>query len=90
MLAGLSKVLFLKVPYYYGGVDPEVEELVRGNTESTEISFNGCLRNIRMNNQNIPGEHEASGVIRCSDNVEPGIFFGTGIRSHVILRKLNN
>lgn len=76
---------FTKVPYYYGGVDPKVMELVRANTEGAELSFNGCLRSIRMNNQRIGGQHEAFGVIRCSSKVEPGIFFGTGARSHVIL-----
>lgn len=82
------KVFYYKVPYYYGGVDSEVVELVRGNTEDTELSFNGCLRNMRMNNQRVGGQHEAFGVIRCSSNVEPGIFFGGGARSHVILREL--
>lgn len=81
-------MFYYKVPYYYGGVDPEVVELVTGNTENTDLSFNGCLRNMRMNNQRVGGKHEAFGVIRCSSNVEPGVFFGLGGRAHVILREL--
>lgn len=61
---------------------------MRGNTEGTELSFNGCLRNLRMNNQRVGGEHEAFSLIRCSENVEPGIFFPGGLRSHVVLRML--
>ncbi|XP_050725715.1 laminin subunit alpha-like isoform X5 [Eriocheir sinensis] len=84
---GDSVYIDLQVPYYYGGVAAEVVELVRGNTEGIDLSFNGCLRNIRMNNQRIAGQPEATGVIRCSSNVEPGIFFSGGGRSHVILLK---
>lgn len=41
-----------------------------------------------MNNLRVGGEHEAFSLIRCSDNVEPGIFFWGGVRSHVVIRKL--
>lgn len=72
-------------PFYYGGVDPEVVEMVRANTEQTELSFNGCLRNLRLSYQRMGGAHKAFGVIPCSNNTEPGVFFGTGSRAHGIL-----
>ncbi|XP_064094479.1 laminin subunit alpha-like isoform X2 [Macrobrachium nipponense] len=84
---GESKFIDLESPYYYGGVNQEVTELVRQNTENTELSFNGCLRNIRMNNNRLGGKHEAHSLNRCSDKVETGVFFGEGLRSHVILNK---
>ncbi|XP_069164876.1 laminin subunit alpha isoform X2 [Procambarus clarkii] len=84
---GDSKYIDLKEPYYYGGIGADVVELIRQNTEGTELSFNGCLRNFRMNNQRVGGAHEAFHLVRCSANVEPGIFFGDGPRANVILRK---
>ncbi|XP_069936947.1 laminin subunit alpha-like isoform X4 [Cherax quadricarinatus] len=84
---GDSKFIDLKEPVYYGGIAAEVADVVRPNTEGTELSFNGCLRNFRLNNQRVGGSHDAYGLIRCSANVEPGIFFGDGPRANVILRK---
>ncbi|MPC67443.1 Laminin-like protein epi-1 [Portunus trituberculatus] len=74
-----------EVPYYYGGLNPKVVQQARANTEGTELSFNGCLRNFRMNNQRITGQHEAFSVNRCSSHVEPGVFFAEGPRAHIIL-----
>uniref|UniRef100_A0A0P4VVW3 Laminin subunit alpha n=1 Tax=Scylla olivacea TaxID=85551 RepID=A0A0P4VVW3_SCYOL len=85
--SGESNFIDLEVPYYYGGLDPQVVQQVSANTEGTELSFNGCLRNIRMNNQRITGQHEAFSVNRCSSNAEPGVFFGVGARAHIILLK---
>ncbi|XP_071537849.1 laminin subunit alpha isoform X2 [Panulirus ornatus] len=87
---GNSKYIDLRPPYYYGGVSSEVVNLVHTNTEGTELSFSGCLRNLRLNNQRIGGAHEAFNLIRCSSKVEPGVFFGDGIRAHVILLKKFN
>lgn len=84
---GKSKFIDLKPPYYYGGLSTEIADQARANTEETDLSFNGCLRIMRMNNQRLSGEHQAFGLNRCSENVEPGIFFGEGLRAHVILRQ---
>ncbi|XP_042212496.1 laminin subunit alpha-like isoform X1 [Homarus americanus] len=84
---GDSKYIDVEQPFYYGGISSDVANLVQQNTEGTEISFNGCLRNFRMNNQRVGGGHDAFSLIRCSANVEAGVFFGYGPRSHVILRK---
>ncbi|XP_018008782.1 laminin subunit alpha [Hyalella azteca] len=73
-------------PYYFGGVDPSIWELVRSNTEGIELSFTGCLKSFRMNNQRVDDIDTMNSVSRCSDEVEPGVFFGVGKRSHIILR----
>ncbi|XP_047502805.1 laminin subunit alpha-like isoform X1 [Penaeus chinensis] len=84
---GTSKFIDLKAPYYYGGISAEIADQARANTEETDLSFNGCLRIMRMNNQRLSGAHQAFGLNRCSENVEPGIFFSEGIRAHVVLRQ---
>ncbi|KAF2360979.1 Laminin G domain [Trinorchestia longiramus] len=73
-------------PYYFGGVDPSIWELVKSNTERVELSFTGCLKAFRMSNTRVDDIENMNSVSRCSDDVERGVFFGLGKRSHIILR----
>ena len=67
----------------YGGLQPEMVDLMRTNTEDVELSFNGCLRIMRMNNQRLGGAHKAFALYQCSDNVERGVFFGSTKNSNI-------
>ncbi|CAL4060446.1 unnamed protein product [Meganyctiphanes norvegica] len=81
-----SKHIDLKSPYYVGGLNKTVTQMSRSNTEGTDLSLSGCIRDMRLNNVKLGGEHKVISVQKCSSKVEPGIFFGEGLRSHVILR----
>lgn len=77
----------LQAPYFYGGLHVDVLDLARPNTEETELSFNGCLKVMRMNNQRLSGPHQAFGLNQCSENMERGVFFADAPRSYAVLRE---
>lgn len=71
--SGLNK-LDLYAPYYLGGVNGELHELIKDNVGNTD-GFDGCIRSFNMNNRRMESPVEMN-VMLCSEYAESGTFFG--------------
>eukprot|EP00102_Acyrthosiphon_pisum_P016424 XP_008187385.2 PREDICTED: laminin subunit alpha [Acyrthosiphon pisum] len=61
-------------PFYFGGTNPiayqKVIEFIGMN-----VTFEGCLRNFKVNSKDLGTPSHKYGVTKCSDKVEEGAFF---------------
>lgn len=79
---GNIKTIDVSPPFYVGGILPEISTNVYGNIGMNN-SINGCLGNFMMNGQTIDDPEKRPGVIPCSRQVEPGLFFYPGDGSNL-------
>lgn len=45
------------------------------NFQGINDTFEGCIKDFKLNNKAVTSQSKATGVIPCSDNVEAGAFF---------------
>ncbi|CAG9836790.1 unnamed protein product [Diabrotica balteata] len=83
-LASKTHTLNIQVPFYIGGLAPELYNTAHMDLNTT-ATFSGCIRSMSMNNKPLDTAVEY-GVIPCSDNVEVGTFFGGGLETYVKLK----
>jgi len=73
-------------PAYLGGVLLDRWDSIKENVEGSFMSFDGCLRAFRLDSQRVGDGMTIHNVKHCGENVEHGIYFGEGLRAHVILQ----
>ncbi|XP_057663543.1 laminin subunit alpha [Diorhabda carinulata] len=79
-----SLMLNLRLPFFIGGIAPELYNSAQIDLNTTATFF-GCIRSISMNNK--PLDISAGyGLIPCTDNVEVGTYFGGGMETYVKLK----
>nr|XP_031828013.1 laminin subunit alpha isoform X2 [Nomia melanderi] len=79
---GPSDTMNLSPPFYVGGIQQDATGLIY-NTIGTNETFNGCLGNFMVNEQSVGEPINKVGVIPCSEQIEPGLFFFPGNGSNL-------
>ncbi|XP_017881365.1 laminin subunit alpha [Ceratina calcarata] len=74
---GLMETMNVSPPFYVGGVPQDMSSKVLSMIETNQ-TFNGCLGNFMVNGQPVGEPSINVGVIQCSKQVEPGLFFYPG------------
>ncbi|XP_063394216.1 laminin subunit alpha [Cydia fagiglandana] len=64
----------LAAPYYYGGL--KSAEIAKTHLEDFYQPFKGCLKGLIMNGQYVTEVLRRVNALRCTDNIEDGIYFG--------------
>ncbi|KAI8431213.1 hypothetical protein MSG28_001251 [Choristoneura fumiferana] len=65
----------LAPPYYYGGLKSFAGK-VSGHLSDFYQPFKGCLRGLMMNGQYVTEVLRRVNALRCTDNIEEGVYFG--------------
>ncbi|KAJ8738019.1 hypothetical protein PYW08_000614 [Mythimna loreyi] len=66
----------LAAPYYYGGLRTLTPQII-SNLKGFYQPFKGCLKGLMMNGQQVSDVASYRvNSLRCSDNVEEGVYFG--------------
>jgi len=73
---GSSRTVSVAEPHYYGGLSQEIAESdkLRENLDGITTGFNGCLRQLRMYDEEL-GSPRSYFTGPCSSTFEPGSFF---------------
>ncbi|KOB71558.1 putative laminin A chain [Operophtera brumata] len=79
--ATCSAPAVLAAPYYYGGLR-ELTEAVSNNLEGFYQPFKGCLKGLMMNGQAVTEVAARVNSLRCTDNIENGVYFGASNNAH--------
>lgn len=84
---GSTRTMNVNSPLYIGGLpkaDVPGKKEAKSNLQQVGSSFNGCIRDVRMQGQRLGPPKTSVAVAPCSRNVEQGAFFGAN-GGHVIL-----
>ncbi|XP_021350179.1 laminin subunit alpha-like isoform X1 [Mizuhopecten yessoensis] len=73
--SGFTRSLNEKPPYYLGGLPMEVAKKASKNLEGASTSFQGCVRNLMVNDRNFSNPQLEFQVQPCSTNLEQGSYF---------------
>ncbi|KAH9634640.1 hypothetical protein HF086_000612 [Spodoptera exigua] len=65
----------LAAPFYYGGLR-DLNQNILNNLQGFYQPFKGCLKGLMMNGQHVTDVSYRVNSLRCSDNVEDGVYFG--------------
>ncbi|VVC86157.1 unnamed protein product [Leptidea sinapis] len=77
----------LTPPYYYGGLG-NLTDIISENLNGFYQPFKGCLKGLMMNAQHVTDIMFRSNSLRCTDNVENGVYFGPSHNGHSNYLKL--
>ncbi|XP_034839290.1 laminin subunit alpha [Maniola hyperantus] len=77
----------LTAPFYYGGLR-NVSNSIGRNLKNFYQPFKGCLKGLMMNAQYVTDILLRSNSLRCTDNVEGGVYFGPSSNGHSNYLKL--
>ncbi|XP_045509429.1 laminin subunit alpha [Colias croceus] len=77
----------LTPPYYYGGLANLTTDMDR-NLGKFYQPFKGCLKGLMMNGQYVTDIRVRVNSLRCTDNVEDGVYFGPSNNAHSNYLKL--
>ncbi|XP_032527888.2 laminin subunit alpha [Danaus plexippus] len=77
----------LAPPYYYGGLR-NVTNTISQNLMDFYQPFKGCLKGLMMNGQYVTNILDRVNALRCTDNVEQGVYFGPSNNNHSNYLKL--
>ncbi|XP_061719203.1 laminin subunit alpha-like [Cydia pomonella] len=64
----------LAAPYYYGGL--KSAEIAKTHLGDFYQPFKGCLKGLIMNGQYVTEVLRRVNALRCTDNIEDGVYFG--------------
>lgn len=76
--SGNTKTLNMEAPFYLGGIDPDYSKQIKNNIMDMNDTFDGCLRNFKLNDVSVNDRFKSTGVIPCADAVEPGMYMSGG------------
>ncbi|CAK9798131.1 Laminin subunit alpha [Anthophora quadrimaculata] len=79
---GSTETMNVSPPFYVGGVLQDMSNKVF-NMIGMNHTFNGCIGNFMVNGQPVSEPINKVGVIPCSNQVEPGLFFFPGNGSNL-------
>ncbi|XP_046976709.1 laminin subunit alpha [Vanessa cardui] len=77
----------LTPPYYYGGLR-NISNSISQNLMDFYQPFKGCLKGLMMNGQYVTDILYRVNSLRCTDNVESGVYFGPSNNVHSNYLKL--
>jgi laminin alpha 3/5 len=73
---GRSQSINVETPFYVGGMPQDQFALAQTNIEGLTNGLVGCIRNPALKDQPFGEPARAFDVQNCSENIEPGTFFG--------------
>ncbi|XP_049885179.1 laminin subunit alpha [Pectinophora gossypiella] len=77
----------LTAPIYYGGLS-NITETIMQHLMGFYQPFKGCLKGLMMNGQYVTEIQKRVNSLRCTDNIEDGVYFGPSSNTHSNYLKL--
>ncbi|XP_062570476.1 laminin subunit alpha-4-like, partial [Saccostrea cucullata] len=74
---GGTKALNVRRPYFLGGITPQLQghDKIKGHLQGVLGSFDGCIRNMKINENSFGEPVREQKVSQCVANLEQGTFF---------------
>ncbi|XP_061192514.1 laminin subunit alpha-like [Saccostrea echinata] len=74
---GSTQALNVGRPYFLGGITPQLQahDKVKGHLQGVLGSFDGCIRNMKINDESFGEPVQEQKVSQCVANLERGTFF---------------
>ncbi|XP_023237076.1 laminin subunit alpha-like [Centruroides sculpturatus] len=86
---GQTSSMNVKPPLYVGGLSEATARIAKNNLKGVIVPFPGCIRNVRLRNEELTKRITSVNVTGCSDKVEEGTFISADGGYVILYDKFN-